>query len=55
MLVSLRGFNGNRKMILALVVRMLLDKKTRNSEKVEFNKKIYKEAMLHACCWLLYH
>ena len=43
MLVSLRGFNGNRKMILALVVRMLLDKKTRNSKKVEFNKKFTKK------------
>ena len=30
-------------MILALVVRMLLDKKTRNSKKVEFNKKNLKK------------
>ena len=51
MLVSLRGFNGNRKIILALVVRMLLDKKTRNSKKVEFNKKNVQKS--NASCMLL--
>ena len=38
-------------MILALVVRMLLDKKTRNSKKVEFNKKNLQRS--NASCMLL--
>ena len=37
-------------MILALVFRMLLDKKTRNSKKVEFKKNLQRS---NASCLLL--